>query len=95
MPASTAVLAASADEPPIPDDADDPSATVGEDASAAAQLPPGRSALSHEQRAALESRVRAEAKAHPRVREVIEALDAELREIRVDTRDFSRSGGSA
>ena len=93
--ASTAVLATSADEPPIPDDGDDPSATAGEDASAAAQPPPGRSALSHEQRAALESRVRAEAKAHPRVREVIEALDAELREIRVDTRDSSRSGGGA
>ena len=94
--APPSVLAAPADEPPLPDDAEYLSATAGEDARAAAPPPPGRSVLSHEQRAALESRVRAEAKAHPRVREVIEALDAELREIRVDARAIAvPPGGDA
>jgi len=60
----------------------------------AAPLPPGRSVLSHEQRSALEARVRTEAKANPRVREVIEALDAELREVRVDTRALATPSGS-
>jgi hypothetical protein len=50
--------------------------------------------LSHEQRSALEARVRTEAKAHPRVLEVIEALDAELREVRVDTRALATPSGS-
>jgi hypothetical protein len=45
--------------------------------------------LSHQQRSALEARVRAEAKAHPSVHQVIEALDAELREIRVDSRTLT------
>ena len=45
---------------------------------------PAVPALSLDQRNALEARVRAEAKAHPRVREVQEALDAELREIRIE-----------
>jgi hypothetical protein len=52
--------------------------------------------LSHEQRTALEARVRSEAKAHPRVLEVIEALDAELREVRIDARTLvPPTGGSA
>lgn len=52
--------------------------------------------LSHEQRSALEARVRTEAKANPRVREVIDALDAELREVRIDTRALvTPSGGGA
>ena len=54
--------------------------TASEEPAPAPQAP----ALSLDQRNALEARVRAEAKAHPRVREVQEALDAELREIRVE-----------
>jgi len=83
--APIATTSAPADEPPIPDDAEY-LAVDRDDPGAAAVPPPGRSALSHEQRTKLEARVRSEAKAHPRVREVIEALDAELREIRIDTR---------
>ena len=94
-PAVSAPLAAASEEPPLPDDGEYLSVTPGEDARAAAAPPPGRSVLSHEQRAALESRVRAEAKAHPRVREVIEALDAELREIRVDSRALAAPSGDA
>jgi len=94
-PAVSAPLAAASEEPPLPDDGEYLSVTPGEDARAAAPPPPGRSVLSHEQRAALESRVRAEAKAHPRVREVIEALDAELREIRVDSRALAAPSGDA
>ncbi|MEX2208692.1 MAG: DNA polymerase III subunit gamma/tau [Myxococcota bacterium] len=93
--AGPSALAAPADEPPLPDDAEFLTAGAGEDARAAAPLPPGRSVLSHEQRALLEARVRTEAKANPRVREVIEALDAELREVRVDTRALARPSGSA
>jgi hypothetical protein len=37
--------------------------------------------------------VRAEAKAHPRVRAVIEARDAQMREIRVDARTRARPPG--
>ncbi len=94
-PAASAAALAPADEPPLPDDAEYLTASAGEDGLAAASPPPGRSVLSHEQRSALEARVRSETKAHPRVREVIEALDAELREVRIDTRALatpSRSG---
>lgn len=80
---------APSDDPPLPDDAEFLSAASGEDALAASAPPAGRSALSHEQRSKLEARMRTEAKAHPRVREVIAALDAELREIRVDSRALS------
>jgi DNA polymerase-3 subunit gamma/tau len=81
-PATVAVAARVAEEPPLPDDAD-LLVAAGEDAPAP---PPTRSALSLEQRGALEARIRSEAKAHPRVREVAAALDAELTEIRVDSR---------
>ena len=67
------------EEPPPPDDADMVLAPSEEPAPA-----PAVSALSLDQRNALEASVRAEAKAHPRVREVQEALDAELREIRIE-----------
>jgi DNA polymerase-3 subunit gamma/tau len=87
-------LASAAEEPPLPDDAEFLTAGAGEEARAAAPLPPGRSVLSHEQRSALEARVRTEAKANPRVREVIDALDAELREVRVDTRALATPSGS-
>jgi len=77
--AAPAPAPAAIEEPPLPDDADFAPASPEDPAPAAAGP-----ALSFEQRSALEARVRAEAKAHPRVREVIEALDAELREIRVE-----------
>jgi DNA polymerase-3 subunit gamma/tau len=78
--ASPAPAGPAREEPPLPDDAE-----LLALASADEPAPPPRiSALSHEQRAALEARARAEAKAHPRVQQVIEALDAELREIRVE-----------
>ncbi|HTO69612.1 MAG TPA: DNA polymerase III subunit gamma/tau [Myxococcota bacterium] len=78
VPAPAPAAAKAPEEPPPPDDAD--LATF-----AAAEEPaPLAPALSFEQRSELEARVRAEAKAHPRVREVIEALDAELREIRIE-----------
>ncbi len=94
--AAPTALAISPDEPPLPDDGEYLAAGAGEDARAAAPLPPGRSVLSHEQRSALEARVRTEAKANPRVREVIDALDAELREVRIDTRALvTPSGGGA
>jgi DNA polymerase-3 subunit gamma/tau len=67
------------EEPPPPDDADMVLGPSEEPAPA-----PAGSALSLDQRNALEARVRADAKAHPRVREVQEALDAELREIRIE-----------
>jgi DNA polymerase-3 subunit gamma/tau len=67
------------EEPPLPDDADMLTAAGADE-----PAPPRAPALSHEQRAALDARARAEAKAHPRVQQVIEALDAELREIRVE-----------
>jgi DNA polymerase-3 subunit gamma/tau len=72
------------DEPPLPDDGDHLIA-AGDEAGAPPPAPT-RSALSLDQRMALEARIRAEAKAHPRVREIEAALDAELREIRVDSR---------
>jgi DNA polymerase-3 subunit gamma/tau len=76
------------EEPPPPDDAELLSL-----ASADEPPPPPRvSALTHEQRAALEGRARAEAKAHPRVQQVIEALDAELREIRVERGSDAKRG---
>ncbi|HTO08293.1 MAG TPA: DNA polymerase III subunit gamma/tau [Myxococcota bacterium] len=76
------------EEPPLPDDADMPTAAGSEPADGRAGPLP---ALSHEQRAMLEARARAEAKAHPRVQQVIDALDAELREIRVErTADLPR-----
>ena len=78
---------APAPEPPIPDDAE--LAPPSDDARDGSPLPPDRSVLSHQQRSALEARVRAEAKAHPSVHQVIEALDAELREIRVDSRTLT------
>ena len=78
-PAPPAPAQVAREEPPLPDDADFAVASPDEPAPA-----PSGSALSFEQRSALEAKVRAEAKAHPRVREVIEALDAELREIRVE-----------
>ena len=93
--APRSALAGAADEPPLPEDAEYLTAGAGEDARVASSLPPGRSVLSHEQRAALEARVRTEAKANPRVREVIEALDAELREVRVDTRALATPSGGA
>ena len=67
------------EEPPPPDDAELLALAASQD-----PAPPPASALSHQQRAALEARARAEAKAHPRVQQVIEALDAELREIRIE-----------
>ncbi|HXX49538.1 MAG TPA: AAA family ATPase, partial [Myxococcota bacterium] len=78
-PARARPLQAAPEEPPLPDDADFAVASPEEPAPA-----PSGPALSFEQRSALEAKVRADAKAHPRVREVIEALDAELREIRVE-----------
>jgi hypothetical protein len=72
-------VASAREEPPPPDDADLAAFAAGDE-----PAPPRASALSHEQRAALEARVRADAKSHPRVQQVIEALDAELREIRVE-----------
>ena len=82
-PAAAAAAAAPArrEEPPPPDDADLAVAASEEPAPL-----PAAPALSLEQRNALEARARAEAKAHPRVREVQEALDAELREIRIETK---------
>jgi DNA polymerase-3 subunit gamma/tau len=74
-----------ADEPPPPDDADLMLGGVADEA------PPARFALSYEETRAREAKARADAKAHPRVREVIEALDAELREIRIE-RAPARSG---
>jgi DNA polymerase-3 subunit gamma/tau len=88
-------IAATSEEPPLPDDAEFLPAASAEEALAASAPPPNRSVLSHEQRSLLEARVRSEAKAHPRVREVIAALDAELREIRVDTRALSAPTGDA
>ncbi|HTO55396.1 MAG TPA: DNA polymerase III subunit gamma/tau [Myxococcota bacterium] len=86
-PAATTPAAAKSEEPPPPDDAD-LVAYAGSDEPAP---PPSSSALSFEQRSALEARARAEAKSHPRVQQVIEALDAELREIRVErTADLPR-----
>jgi hypothetical protein len=93
-PASASPLPSVPDEPPLPDDGEYLTAATGEDPRAATPPPPGRSVLSHEQRSALEARVRTEAKAHPRVLEVIEALDAELREVRVDTRALATPSGS-
>jgi DNA polymerase-3 subunit gamma/tau len=81
------VAAASREEPPPPDDAD--LLVASPDESAPAPRAPG---LSHEQRAALEARARAEAKSHPRVQQVIDALDAELREIRIDRKAESKRG---
>jgi DNA polymerase-3 subunit gamma/tau len=85
--AAPAPVPAPAPEPPIPDDAE--LAPPIDDARDGSPLPPDRSVLSHQQRSALEARVRAEAKAHPSVHQVIEALDAELREIRVDSRTLT------
>ena len=79
IPGYHAPVPAKREEPPPPDDAD-MAVTASEEPAPAPQA----SALSLDQRNALEARVRAEAKAHPRVREVQEALDAELREIRVE-----------
>jgi DNA polymerase-3 subunit gamma/tau len=93
--AITAAAVVPSDEPPLPDDAEFLPAASVEEALAASAPPPNRSVLSHEQRSLLEARVRAEAKAHPRVREVIAALDAELREIRVDSRALSAPPGGA
>jgi DNA polymerase III subunit gamma/tau len=78
-PARAEAPAPAREEPPLPDDADFAAASPSDE-----PAPPAASGLSFEQRSALEAKLRAEAKAHPRVREVIEALDAELREIRVE-----------
>ncbi|HKC51021.1 MAG TPA: DNA polymerase III subunit gamma/tau [Myxococcota bacterium] len=85
--ASTAVEPAG-EEPPPPDDAELLSLANADEPAAPARV----SALSHEQRAALEARARSEAKAHPRVQQVIEALDAELREIRVERGSAAKRG---
>jgi len=76
------------EEPPPPDDAELLSLASADEPAPAPRV----SALSHEQRAALEARARAEAKAHPRVQQVIEALDAELREIRVERGSDAKRG---
>jgi DNA polymerase-3 subunit gamma/tau len=78
------LTAGSSDEPSPPRASDGRVGTLPDDR--VGTLPTLRTlpALSHEQRAALEARARAEAKAHPRVQQVIDALDAELREIRVE-----------
>jgi DNA polymerase-3 subunit gamma/tau len=78
--APAAVTPPAREEPPPPDDAELLSLAASEDPAPQ----PAASALSHQQRAALEARARAEAKAHPRVQQVIDALDAELREIRIE-----------
>jgi len=91
--AAPAAAPAPEPEPPTPDDAE--LAPPIDDARDGALLPPDRSVLSHQQRSALEARVRAEAKAHPSVHQVIETLDAELREIRVDSRTLAPPGRGA
>ncbi len=87
-PGAEAPAESAREEPPLPDDAELLSLASADEPAP----PPRTSALSHEQRAALEARARAEAKAHPRVQQVIEALDAELREIRVERISDAKRG---